>query len=72
VTTRTTREVIFVTEVMTKVTASERSAPDTGETADGMSDAPKDIAMEMAMEVTSIAAETAVASLFELMAKNEK
>jgi hypothetical protein len=41
---------------MTEVRVSERRGLDTGEAADGRSDAPMDIAMEVAMAVTSIAA----------------
>jgi len=44
---------------MTEVRGSERSGLDTGGAADGRSEAPTDMAMEMATAVTSIAAETA-------------
>jgi len=44
---------------MTKVRGSQRCGLDTGEAADGRSDAPMYMAMEMATAVTSIAAETA-------------
>ena len=37
----------------------------------GRSDAPMDMAMEMAMAVTYIAVETAGATIFELMERNE-
>jgi hypothetical protein len=43
---------------MTEVRGSERSGLDMGGAADGRSNAPMEMAMEMATAVTSIAAET--------------
>jgi len=45
--------------VITEVRRSERSDLDTGGVAERRSDVPIDMAMDMATEVTSIAAETA-------------
>jgi hypothetical protein len=44
---------------MTEVRGSDRSGLDSGEAADGSSDGPRDVAMEMVTAVISIAAETA-------------
>jgi len=67
---RTTPEEVCRTEAMTEVRESERSGLDTEEAADGRSDAPMDLAIEMATEVTSIATETAGAILSEQMERN--
>jgi hypothetical protein len=60
-----------LTGVMTEVKGRERSDLDTGEAGDGRSDAPMDVAMEMATTVTPIAAETTGATIFEPMERNE-
>jgi len=51
-------EEVCFREVMTEVRGSKRSSLDTGEAADGRSDTPMDMAMEMARALTSIASET--------------
>jgi hypothetical protein len=56
---------------MTEVRVSERRGLDTGEAADGRSDAPMDMAMEMATAVTSIATGTAGEAALEPMERNE-
>jgi len=56
---------------MTEVRGSERSDLHTGEAGKGRSDAPMDVAMEIATTATSIAAETAGATIFEPMERNE-
>jgi len=56
---------------MTDVRVSERRGLDTGEAADGRSDAPMDMAMEKATAVTSIAAGNAGEATLELMERNE-
>ena len=56
---------------MTEVRVSERRGLDTGEAADGRSDAPLDMAMEVATAVTSIAAGTAGEAALEPMERNE-
>ena len=56
---------------MTEARGSERSDLDTGEAGDGRSNAPVDVAMEMTTEVTPTAAETAGATMFEQMERNE-
>jgi hypothetical protein len=56
---------------MTEVRVSERRGLDTGEAADGRSDAPMDMAMEVATAVTSIAAGTAGEAALEPMERNE-
>ena len=56
---------------MTEFRVSRRSDLDAGEAENGRSDAPMDVAMEMATAATSIAAETAGATLFEPMERNE-
>jgi hypothetical protein len=56
---------------MTEVRGSERSSLDTGGTGDGWSDAPMDMAMEMATAVTSIATETVGEDRLDLMERNE-
>ena len=53
--------------MMTEFRGSERSDLDAGEAGDGRSDAPMDMAMEMATAATSIAAETAGVTIFEPM-----
>jgi hypothetical protein len=70
-TVRTTPEKVCLTEVMTKLRGSERSGLDTGEAADGRSDAPMDMVMQMATAVTSIAAETTGATIVEPMERNK-
>jgi len=50
---------------------SKRSDLDTGDAGDGRSDAPMDVMMEIAMAVTPIATETAGATIFEPMERNE-
>jgi len=55
---------------MTEFRVSGRSDLDAGEAENGRSDAPMDVAMEMATEATSIAAETAGATIFEPMERN--
>ena len=50
-----------------RIQRSERSDLDAGDTGDGRSDTPMDMAMEMATVATSIAAETAGATIFEPM-----
>jgi len=57
---------------MTELRASGRSDLDTGDAGNGKSDAPRDLVMEMAVAATSIAAETAGATIFEPMERNEK
>jgi len=49
---------------MTKFRVSGRSDLDAGEAENGRSDAPMDVAMEMAMAARSIAAETAGVAIF--------
>jgi len=56
---------------MTEVRVSERSDLDTGEAGDGRSDGPINVVMEMATAATPTAAETASATIFEPMDKNE-
>jgi hypothetical protein len=56
---------------MTQFRGSERSDLDVGQAGDGRSDAPIDMALEMATVATSIAAETAGITIFELMERNE-
>jgi len=56
---------------MTEVRGRERSGLDTGGAADGRSDAPMDMAMEMATAVISIAAVTAGEDTLEPMERNE-
>jgi len=53
------------------VRGSERNDLDTAGAGDGRSDAPIDVAMEMATTVTPIAAETAGGTIFEPMERNE-
>jgi len=60
-----------LTGVITEVRGSKRSDLDTGEAGDRRSDAPMDVAMEMATMATPIAAETAGAAIFEPMERNE-
>ena len=61
-----------LTEVMTEFRVSGRSDLDVGEAGNGRSDAPMDVVMDMATAVTSIAAETAGATIFQPMERNEK
>jgi hypothetical protein len=56
---------------MTEGRVSERSGLDTGEAADGRSDSPMDMAMEMAKAVTSIVEVTVGEATFQRMEKNE-
>jgi len=56
---------------MTEVRVSDRSGLDTGGAADGRSDAPMDMVMEMATAVTAIAAETVGEVTLEPMERNE-
>jgi len=56
---------------MTEFRGSERSDLDVGEAGDVKSDAPMDMAMEMATAATSIAAETAGVTIFESMERNK-
>jgi hypothetical protein len=56
---------------MTEVRVSKRSGLDTGEAADGRSDAPMDMATETATAVTSIAAGTSGEATLEPMERNE-
>jgi hypothetical protein len=56
---------------MTEFRGSERSDLDAAEAGDRRSDAPMDMAMEMAIAATSIASETVGATIFELMERNE-
>jgi len=56
---------------MTEARVSGRSNLDTGEGGDGRSDAPMDVAMEMAMAVTPVAVETAGATIVERMERNK-
>jgi hypothetical protein len=50
---------------------NERRGLDRGEAADGRSDAPMDMPMQMATAITSIAAGTAGEATLELMQRNE-
>jgi hypothetical protein len=68
---RTTPEAVFLTEVITKVGGCDRSGLGMGEAADRRSDAPMVMVMEMAMAVTSITMETAGATRFEPMERNQ-
>jgi len=56
---------------MTEVRVTERRGLDTGEAADGRSDAPMDMAKEVATAVTSIATGTAGEAALEPMERNE-
>jgi hypothetical protein len=56
---------------MTEVRVSKRNDLDTGEPADGRSDAPMDMAMPVAMAVTHIAADTASTVTLEPTERNE-
>jgi hypothetical protein len=64
---RTTLEEVCFTEAMTEVRVSERSGLDTGGAADGRSNAPIDMAMEMVTAATSIAAESSGKDTLEPM-----
>jgi len=69
---RTTLErEVCLTGVMTEARGSERSDLDTGEAAVRRSDAPVDVAMEMTPAATPTTAESAVATMFEPMERNE-
>jgi len=68
---RTTLDEAFFTEVMTGVRRCERSSLDTGEAADGSSDVPMDMGMEMPTAVIPIATETTGAETLEPMERNE-
>jgi hypothetical protein len=56
-----------LTGTMTEARVSGRSDLDMGESGDGRRDAPLDVAMEMAMAATSVAAETAGTTIVEPM-----
>jgi len=56
---------------MTEFKVSGRSDLDAGESGNERSNAPMDVAMKMAMAATSITAETAGATILELMERNE-
>ena len=60
-----------LTGVMTEARVSGRSDLDTGEAADGRSDAPMDVVMEMASAETATAAGTAGGTISELMERNK-
>jgi len=60
-----------LTGVMTEARVSGRSDLDKGEAGDGRSDAPMDVAMEMATAATPVAAETAGTTIVEPMERNE-
>jgi len=60
-----------LTGVMTEARVSGRSDLDTGEAGDGRSNAPMDVAMEMATAATPVAAETAGTTIVEPMERNE-
>jgi len=59
------------TGVMTEFRVSVRSDLDAGEAEKGRSNAPMDVAIEMATAATPIVAETAGADIFEQMERNE-
>jgi len=59
------------TEVITEFRVSWRSDQGPGEACNGRSNGPRDMAMEMATEETSIGAETAGTTIFEPMERNE-
>jgi hypothetical protein len=56
---------------MTEVRVSERSDLDTGEAADGRSNVPMDVVMDMATGLTPIAAETVGATTLQQMERKE-
>jgi hypothetical protein len=56
---------------MTEIRVSGRSDLDAGEAGDGRSDAPMEVAMEMATAVTPVATETGGATILEPMEGNE-
>jgi hypothetical protein len=68
---RSTLEKACFTEVMSEVRGSERNGLDTGRAADGRSNVPLDMAMEMATAVTPITAGTADEDTLEPMERNE-
>ena len=57
--------------MITECRVSRRSDLDGGEGGNGRSGAPMDVAMEIAMAATAIAAETAGATISERMERNE-
>jgi hypothetical protein len=57
--------------MMTEARVSGRSDLDTGEAGDGRSDAPMDVAMEMATAATPVAAGTTGTTIVELTERNE-
>jgi hypothetical protein len=59
------------TAVMTKVRVSKRSDLDMRESGNGGSDAPGDVALEIATAVTRIATGTVGATTLELLGRNE-
>jgi len=61
----------YLTGVVTKISVSERGDLDMGEAEDGGSDAPTDVAKEMVMAVIPIPTETAGATIFEPVVRNE-
>jgi len=56
---------------MSEARVSGKSDLDTEEARDGRSDAPMDVAMEMATEATPVAAETTGATIVEIMERNQ-
>jgi len=68
---RTTLGDACFTEVMTEVSGSEWSGLNPGEAADGWSDVPMDMPMEMMTAVTFIAVETTGEDTREPMERNE-
>jgi hypothetical protein len=69
--TRTTLEEVCLAKVMTEVRVRVRRRLDTGGVADGRSDAPMDMAKEVATAVVAIAAETVREDTLESMERNE-
>jgi len=69
---RTTLErVVSLTGVMTEARETGRSDLDIGDAGDGRSNAPLDLAMEMATAETPVNAETVRATIVEPMERNE-
>ena len=58
------------TEALTEVRGNTKNGLDTGEAADGSSDAPREMAMEIATALSSIAAETAGEDTLQPREKN--
>jgi len=56
---------------MTELRVNGRSHLDSGEVGNGMSNAPRDVAMEMATAATAIGTETEDTTIFEPMERNE-